>query len=88
MRSKQMSLKLPWRVEEALRQICKEENYENFHSCVIGALIEKVQSHKRRSLVKSIAQANPKLQDYLLDKMFEFPLDAKGAAAVFRKGDG
>ena len=88
MRSSQMSLKLPNPIRDALQEVCVEENYKNLHACVIGALIEKVQNHRRTKWVHQIAGANPKTQDYLLDKMLAFPLDIDEAVAYFKRAEG
>jgi len=87
MRSSQMSLKLPYPIKDALKQICEAEKYDSLHSCVIGALIEKVQNYRRTKWVHEIANANPKTQDYLLDKMLAFPLEVDEAVEYFRKVD-
>lgn len=85
MRSKLISLKVPWPVLDAMQEICVEDEYGNMHECIIAALIEKVLTHRRRRFVKSIAAANPKTQDYLLEKTLTFPMDALEAMEWFTK---
>jgi hypothetical protein len=87
MRSRRVSLRVPWPLADEMEKICREEEFESTHACWIGAGIIFVQNHRRRSYVRVIANAKPKTQDYLLTHLFSFPADLKGMLETLARLD-
>ncbi len=86
MRSKSVSMKVPWPLEDEMERVCHDEGYANMNACRIGAFIEKCQNNRRYRYVRAIANANPKDQSFLLERLFSFPLyDTKEMMKYFQQ---
>lgn len=84
MRSVSITVRLPFPLHEALRNACDDE-YDHIHACVIGACINFVQGRRAAKWISKIANAKPKQQDYLLDKMLSFPIGSADDMVEFLK---
>ena len=87
MRSRRVSLRVPWPLADEMERICKEEEFQNTHACWIGAGVTFVQNNRRRSYVRVIANAKPRTQDYLLKHLFSFPTDLDGMVEYLKRLD-
>ena len=74
MRSRSRTVRLPFIVDDVLQQMCKESGYTDMSNCILGACIILIQNKRRETWVREVANAKPKLQDFLLEKMLSFPL--------------
>jgi hypothetical protein len=87
MRSRRISLRIPWPLAEALDEICKQDGYENLHACIIGACIFTVQISRIIPRTVHVANSTPKTQDFVLDKWLSFPTDLSGMVNELKKLD-
>lgn len=75
MRSRSISLRVPWEIVEAMEKICNTDGFPSSNACWIAAALEFIQWHRRRTLAIMIANASPKLQTYLIRKLLQFPAE-------------
>jgi hypothetical protein len=87
MRSRRISLRIPWPLAEALDETCKQDGYENLHACIIGACTFVVQVNRIHSRIIHVANAKPKTQDFVLEKWLSFPTDLDGMVNELKKLD-
>lgn len=73
MRSKSVSLKVPWPLIDEMKLICHEEKFENDSACWIAAGMFFCLMLRRRNYVREIANSNPKRQSFLMEQMFGIP---------------
>jgi hypothetical protein len=85
MRSKRITVRLPFPLHEALIDTCQARGFDHLHACILGACIMLVQNERRKSWVPSIANAKPKDQDFMLEKMLSFPTDKSAIIQALRK---
>lgn len=87
MRSRRISLRVPWPLDDAMKTTCAALGFENDHACWIGAGIVFVQNYRRFKWVREIANAKPKDQSFMLEKMLRFPTDFAGMIRELKKLD-
>lgn len=75
MRSRHISFRVPFPLYDALDALCVERGYKSISRLMIANCIIAIQNERRRIWVREIANASPKQQDYLIDKMLTFPTD-------------
>ena len=85
MRSKSLTVRIPWPLYSALERLCQEHHCENMHACIIGACTFAVQVSRIAPRVVEVANAKPKLQDFVLDKWLAFPTDLQGMVKELKK---
>ena len=85
MRSKRITVRLPFPLAEAMDEVCKARGFDHMHACIIGACIMVVQNERRKTWVPTIANAKPKDQDFMLEKMLKFPMSKNGILRELRK---
>lgn len=68
MRSKKLDqVRMPWRIFDAGRQRCEKEGYRSFARYLAGLVLLDVIAPQKHFFVQPIANADPELQDQLLD---------------------
>jgi hypothetical protein len=88
MRSRARSLRVPHVLDEAiLKEICNKLGFKNEHACWIGLAILAVQVARMLPRIVHVANANPKTQDFVLDKWFGFPTDLDGIVEQLKRLD-
>jgi hypothetical protein len=87
MRSRRVSLRVPWPLDDAMKKVCTEEEYENLNACWLGAGIRFVQDSRRRHWVRLIANAKATTKDYLLNNLLSFPTDIKAMMERLKRLD-
>ena len=85
MRSKSLTVRFPWPLYGKLETLCAECGAENMHACVIGVCTFAVQLRAIIPRVVLVANANPKIQDFVLDKWFDFPTDLPGMVEALKR---
>jgi hypothetical protein len=88
MRSRQISFRVTWKLYDQLNRLGRERGYKNLSRFMIGLTLKAIQDSKRRVWIPGIANADPKEQDYLIDKLLTFPTDMKEMRAMLEKMDG
>lgn len=85
MRSKIVTFRIPWPLYNALKTLAKERKFRNLSRFLVGLCIIAVQNSRRTTWVAELSNANPKIQDYILDRMLKWPLDLKGMAEAIAR---
>ena len=86
-RSRKISFRVTFKLYEELSRIGRERGYKNLSRFMIGLTLKAIQDSKRRVWIPGIANADPKVQDYLIDKVLEFPTDVKDLIKMLEKLD-
>src|SRR4029077_6407752 len=87
MRSRQISFRVTWKLYDELDRLSRELGFKNLSRFMIGLALLAIQDHKRKTWLPGIANADPKLQDYLIDKVLEFPTDMKELETMLKRLD-
>jgi len=85
MRSRKVDFRLTWRVYDELQRLSDDAGYKNVSRFLKGLCLKAIQDDRRKTWVRDIANADPKLQDFLIDKMLSWPTDTKRMIEVMRK---
>jgi len=87
MRSRRITFRLNTRVYHETARLSKAAGYKNISRYMQSLCILAIQNERRKTWVRDMANADPSLQDYLTNKMLDWPLDAKGIAEALKKMD-
>lgn len=85
MRSRRVTLRVPWRLYDELEKIAQEDGFNDISAMMIGACVILIQNHRRKKWVPAIANAKPNRQDLFVEKMLEFPTDADAMERELRR---
>ena len=84
MRTKQISFRVTFKLHDQLDQLCKEEGYKNISRYLIAMCLAAVQAKRRNLRIRSVANADPKMQDFLIDGILGFPTDMDGMVKALK----
>lgn len=87
MRSKSETVRLPFPLLNALKEVCQRHGFKHMHACIIGACYMLVQVDKMLGRISHISNAKTKDQDLMLKILLAFPQDEKGMIRELRKLD-
>lgn len=84
MRSRSITFRPPIPLYEAIRKLSKKQGYGNLSKFLIGACIIAILDEHRKGWIPAIANANPKLQDYMIRQVLEVPQEIEGMIKTFK----
>jgi len=87
MRSRQLSFRVTWKLYDELKGLSQKQGYKNLSRFLTALALLAIQDKRRKEWVRAIANADPKLQDYLIDRMLGFPTDLKGMLEMMKRLD-
>lgn len=87
MRSKTISFRVPYPLYDALKELCHSRNYTGISNCMIAIALLAIQDSRRPSWISLIANAPPKLQDYLIDRLLKWPQDRDELVDAMKRMD-
>lgn len=83
MRSKKLDhVRMPWRIFDAGQKRCAAEGYRSFARYMAGLVMLDIISGQTHVFAQPIANADPELQDQLLDFFLETPPLLIGQAII------
>lgn len=85
MRSKPISMRMPWIVVERLERIARETGYEDLSALLMAGALILIQNDVRLTMMPLIANASPKMQDELIKRVLDL-WDEMTAMAVRKAG--
>jgi hypothetical protein len=87
MRTREIRFRVTWQLYEELDKLCGEQGFKNISRYMTSLCLAAIQDKRRKTWVRGIANADPKLQDYLIDKMMSFPQDMEGMIEMIKRMD-
>lgn len=85
MRSKVVSVRIPLLIYPKIEQYSKRKGYKNVSAYFVSRCFVSLQDERREKWVRDLANANRSLQDFLIEKMFEWPDDIHQMAKMLQQ---
>lgn len=87
MRSKIISFRAPAPLYDAMMQLCRDNGYGELSNFMIAIALLSIQDSRRPNWIKHIANAKPKIQDFMIDRLLKWPQDKEGMVEAMRRMD-